>query len=310
MRILVTGGFGYLGSHIAEHLRQSGHEVTILSRTVHPELVEWSRAFDLVPGDITDPDAIRGCCRGKEIVIHAAALNEVHCRAHPREALLINGLGTRNVLEEACASGVRRFIYLSTFHVYGLPKTEVITEETLPEPITDYAITHLVAEAYVRAFEVERGIRGVILRISNGYGAPLFRSVDRWTLAVHDICRQAHTEGRIVLRSKGTQERDFVGMPDILQAVKLFVDRALEEGGIYNVGSGRSLAIRSVAETVAGVYRERYGRAIAVEIAPNAAAPDIPRPFRYSIEKLVRLGYRPRTEMPAEIRRIFELLEG
>lgn len=308
MHILVTGGFGYLGSHIADHLQKSGHAVAILSRTPHPELSDWSRAFEVIAGDITDPASIRGSCRGRDIVVHAAALNEVRCRTHPREALLVNGLGTRNMLEEAAGAGAGRFIYLSTFHVYGPPRTEIITEETPAEPITDYAITHLAAEAYCRWAQAEKGIESIILRISNGYGAPLFRSIDRWTLVVNELCQQAHEQGRIVLRSKGTQERDFVGMPDILQAVDLF-SRREKPSGTYNVGSGRSLSIRSAAEAVAEVYRQRYGRTLAVEIAPNAAEPDIPRPFRYSIEKISSIGYRPRAEMRAEIHKIFEILE-
>lgn len=247
-----------------------------------------------------------------DIVIHTAALNEVDCRAKHKEALLVNGLGTRNLLEDAHQNRVRRFIYLSTFHVYGMPKTEVITEETLPEPINSYSITHYIAERYCRQFEAERKLKSYILRISNGYGAPLFRSVNRWTLVVNDLCATAFNQKRIVLKSKGTQERDFIGIKDIIRGVEIFVERDIADQGdnVYNLGSGQNVSIISLANTVAEVYRERYNQDIKIEVPEDAAEPDIKISFRFSIDKIRKLGYHPTSVMKEEIHHIFKLLEG
>ncbi len=312
MRILVTGGFGYLGSHLSNHLLNQGHRVRILSRTLHPEMSQWSQQFEVVLGDVSRYQSIKNCCRNMDIVIHAAALNEVDCRTKHKEALLINGLGTINLLEDACQNGVSRFIYLSTFHIYGIPKTEFITEETLPDPINSYSITHYLAERYCRQFEVERKLGSYILRISNGYGAPLFKSINRWTLVVNDLCSMAFNHKKILLKSKGTQERDFIGIKDIIRGVEIFVERDVDNQGsnVYNLGSGQNISIISLANTVAEVYRERYNQSINVDISADAVEPDIKISFKFSIDKIKNLGYQPVSILKEEIHQVFKVLEG
>ncbi len=312
MRILVTGGFGYLGSHVSNYFASKGHEVRILSRTSHPELSEWSKQFKVITGDISDYSSIENCCQNIDVVIHTAALNEVDCRTRHKEALLVNGLGTINLLEDAYQNNVKRFIYFSTFHVYGIPKTDVIIEETLPDPVNNYSITHHLAERYCRQFEVEKKVKGYILRISNGYGAPLFRSIERWTLVLNDLCSMAFVQKKVVLKSRGTQERDFVGIRDILQGVEIFVGRNIEDQGnnVYNLGGGQNVSIISLANAVAEVYKERYNESIKIEIPEDAAEPDIKVPFKFSIDKIRKLGYQLTSVIKEEIHNIFRLLEG
>ena len=312
MRMLVTGGFGYLGSHICNHFLNKGHQVKILSRTAHPELSEWSQQFEAIIGDVSEYSSIEDCCQDIYVVIHTAALNEVDCRLKHRKALLVNGLGTRNLLEDAYKNHVKKFIYFSTFHVYGLPKTDIITEETLPDPVNSYSITHYLAERYCHQFEVEKKVKSYILRISNGYGAPLFKSIRRWTLVVNDLCSTAFSQKRIVLKSRGTQERDFVAIRDILQGVKIFVEKDIEgqAGNIYNLGGENNVSIISLANIVAEAYRERYNESIAVEIPEDAAEPDIKVSFKFSINKIKKLGYQPTSVMKEEIHNIFKLLES
>jgi UDP-glucose 4-epimerase len=311
MRILVTGGFGYLGSHVSDYFLKKGHEVKILSRTGHPELAAWSRQFEIITADISEYSSIENCCRNIDTVIHTAAMNEVGCKSKTKEALLVNGLGTRNLLEDASKNGVRKFIYFSTFHVYGIPRTDIISEETLPDPINNYSITHYLAERYCRQFEAEKKVKSYILRISNGYGAPLFKSIDRWNLVLNDLCAMAFSKGRIVLKSKGTQERDFVGIKDILQAVAIFVENNIEDDdNVFNLGAGRNVSIISLAKAVTEVYREKYKRNIEIEIPEGAAEPDIKVPFRFSIDRIKRLGYQPTSMIKEEIHNIFNLLES
>lgn len=310
--ILVTGGFGYLGSHICDYFIKKGHNIKILSRSPHPEMSSWSNQFEVHLGNISEYSSIENCCRDIDIVIHAAAMNEIECREKHKEALLVNGLGTRNILEDAYRNNVLRFIYLSTFHVYGQPKTETITEEILPDPLNTYSLTHYVAELYCRQFEAEGKIKSHVLRISNGYGAPLFKSINRWTLVLNDLCLMAHQKGRIVLKSKGTQERDFVGTKDILRAIEIFLEQDIEDikGNIYNLGSGQNISILDLANRVAEVYQELYAKSIDVEIPENASEPDIQLSFRFSIDKIKSHGYQPISNMKNEIKNIFTLLES
>lgn len=311
MRVLVTGGFGYLGSHVSNYFLHRGYKVRILSRSSHLDLSDWSQHFEIIIGDVSEYSSIKNCCKSVDIVIHTAALNEVECQAKSREALLVNGYGTNNLLEDAFKNNVKRLIYFSTFHVYGQPKTKIITEETPPAPLTDYAISHYLAELYCRKFDAEQKVKSYILRISNGYGAPLFKTINRWTLVINQLCQMAFNQKKIALRSKGTQERDFIAITDILRGVQIFADKEVDQNcdNVYNLGGENSLSIISVANTIAKVYEERYNESIPIEVPEDVAEPDIAIPFMFSIDKIKRLGYHPVAIMKDEIHKIFELLE-
>lgn len=310
--ILITGALGYLGANIAQFLRQQGHNVRISDLHIPEEMANWAGGFEQRLANVTKPDELKGICNGIDVVIHCAAMNEVFCTRDPLNALLISGFGTRNMLAEAVKAGVSRFIYFSTFHVYGKPTTPVITEKTVPHPTHDYAITHRVAEMYCEQFAERQKIKCIVPRFANGYGAALHKAVKRWTLVHNDFCKRACEEGRIVLKSKGTQKRDFVAISDIMQAVKLFAELPEEKFNhlIYNVGGEHPVSIRDVADLVAKVYEKRYGKPLKIEYAENILPADITIDFKFNIDRLKSLGYTPKADMHEEVDKIFQLLDG
>lgn len=307
--MLITGGFGYLGAITAQALKDDGHDVVVLGRRQPDYMADWARDFDVRLGDIKDETSLVGCFSGIDVVVHTAAANEIICTEDEREALLVNGYGTRNVLKEAVAAGVGRFIYFSTFHVYGAAAGQVIAETTPPAPVHSYGLTHLVGELYaIMAAAKNQALTSTSLRISNGYGAPVRREIPRWTLIVSDLCRLAHTERKIVLRSSGKQSRDFIAASDIYQALRLVLDR--NDGGyeVYNVGGEDTKTMLEVAEIVKAVYARRYGREIPIEVLGADESPQPPVVF--NIDKLKALGYQPRGSIAGEAEKIFELLEA
>jgi UDP-glucose 4-epimerase len=231
-----------------------------------------------------------------DAVLHLAALNEVESERHPQQALRVNTLGTWNLLEESRRAGVSTFLYFSTFHVYG-PGHTVIDENSVTRPVSHYAATHRMAELFVGLPSGQQ--RGIILRLSNGYGAPVHPAVNRWTLVVNDLCRQAVVEGRLVLKTPGTQARDFLAFPDLLAATRLLFSSTVE-AGVYNVGGEHSVSIRTVAERVQAVWEEISGAQVPLE-GPAASAGDRPVPVRFSIERLKALGYRPAGDPSAQM---------
>jgi len=310
LKVLVTGGFGYLGGRLAKYLLEKGEDVTLLGKRIPPPLTEWARDFGVVEADITEPDELRGVCQKKDIVIHTAAPNEVVCRQDPLRALLVNGWGTRNMLEVAARESISLFIYLSTFHVYGKQSAEVFEESLCPNPIDDYSISHYLAELYCMQGHVDHGLNSVILRISNGYGAPIHECVDRWSLALNDFCRMAFEEGRIVLKSSGLQERDFVAISDICQAVELMIrNKGRLTSSVYNVGGGNSRSILSLAKAVARVFEQRYRKPLVIE-RPEDNPRESARPVSFSIGRIQEFGYAPRGGLETEIHAILDLLEG
>jgi len=309
MDILVTGGFGYLGGRIADYFSEKGDVVTILARRTPDYLKKFSARYKVIVGDITKPETLKGCCKSQEIVIHTASLNEIACAKDSREAILVNGYGTRNILEEAVNSKIALFIYLSTFHIYGKVNTSVINEDILPNPTHNYGISHRLGEMYCSSFKERHNLNTVIFRISNGYGAPIHKNVNRWTLAINAFCRQAYENKKIVLETPGNQQRDFIGISDILQALQLVISKKDSlKHLVYNIGGENSLTIKEVAKIVAEAYEELYREKI--EVVARFSDEPTEKRIKFDIRRLKKLGYSPKADMKKEIKEIFKILQN
>jgi UDP-glucose 4-epimerase len=313
MRILITGGLGYLGSYLGRELVEHlDCKVRILTKNVPPAFESWRERYEIIQADVTEREQVRECCRACDAVLHLAALDRAEARADPRRALLVSGIGTRNILEEARLAKVPRVVYFSTIHVYGKGRGTPIHETSEVRPLDDYSIAHLLGELYCEQSRESGGISAIRLRLANGFGAPVDRSIDCWSLVVHDLCRSAIKHREIVIKSRGTQTRDFIAISDVLKATRLVLEAApdLLRHSLYHVASGVSVSINEVAARVAKVYRELRGEAI--EIVHRAVFPDIEVESSpvIDIERIRGVGFEPEPSafMDSEIRRILEVL--
>jgi UDP-glucose 4-epimerase len=231
--------------------------------------------------------------RNIDTVVHLAAMNENECMADPRKAALVNTLGTLNVLQAAIDAGVERFVYFSTAHVYGAPLAGLLTEATLPRPTHPYAITHHAAEDFVLAAHDDKKIIGIVVRLSNGFGAPTHPDVDRWTLLANDLCRQAVQTRKMVLRSAGLQQRDFITLEDVGRAVVhlLGLTREACGSGLFNLGGENSLSVWEMTQRIADRCKIVLGFRPEV-VRPEPADGEQVRALRYDCEKLQRTGFR------------------
>ena len=210
----------------------------------------------------------------------------------------------------AARAGVRRVIYVSTFHVYGRCADNVISERTVPDPVQPYAITRLAAEQWVRHGVEPCVIDTVVLRLSNGYGYPMDRVSDGWNLVFNDLCRQAGTTRRIVLRSSGHQFRDFIVLSDVARAVDHFLAMPLGRWGhdVYNLGGECTMSILEAAKRVASVCGRIYpGGQIPVVAGEDPAGCEGHLPFRYSIDKLRSTGFSLESDMDREIEKTLRM---
>lgn len=305
--IVVTGGFGYLGGRIAEHFRARGRRVAVVGLLPSPEAMQWAEGFDDVRlADVTRPETLKGAIQPGSAVIHCASVNQQICEKEPGQSVLVNGLGTYHILQEAAASGAKRFIYFSTFHVYGRVSAPEITEETAPRPLLHYGISHLLGEMFVSQARA-RGFGAVSIRPTNGYGAPAHLWADCWMLALNDFCRSAVERGRIVLATSGEQRRDFVSIEDIIQALELLLGMASLPDPVYNVGGDNVLSIRELAQRVVDVAKRDYGRAVELEVpsqSGQAVSPWVP----FRCDRIKQLGYRPKERAGEAVRGLFRLL--
>lgn len=286
-RVLVTGGAGYLGGRLVEHLHRRGaEEIRVGSRKT---------GFDLFSAESLDRH-----CAGMSAVVHLAAPNEMASLAHPDEAVRVTVLGTLNLLAATRKAGISRFVFVSTAHVYGAPLAGLITERTVPRPVHPYAIAHRSAEDFVLAWNDERKVEGVVARLSNALGPPVIPDVDRWTLVTNDLCRQAVLQKRMVLKSAGLQWRDFIAMCDVCRAVAHLLALPTVGDGLFNLGGGECLQIRTLAERIAGRCAVLYGAQPEI-VCPAPTAADNPPALDFRSEKLQGTGFMLQGRIDDEI---------
>lgn len=296
--ILVTGARGYLGGRLVADL-SADPALTVLG-TTRDESVRrpsgWPQRADLVHLDpVRQTEAlIVERLRGIDVIVHLAAANELVSARDPEEALNSGSLATLRLLKAAQVAGCRRFIFLSTIHVYGSPLRGRIVETDLPKPVHPYSITHRSGEDWVLAAHAKKEIEGVVLRLSNGIGAPAWMEVDRWSLIGNDLCRQAVTDGVVTLKSSGMQWRDFILLRDFVQAVRLVAELPSSqlEDGLFNLGGRLPLRMIDVAQAVARRATALLGRQITVS-APVPVPGEAGEAIDYDIGKIAGKGFVP-----------------
>lgn len=313
-KLLITGGLGYVGGRIATHLQESDPNMSlrIMTRPTRSTIPDWAKSIEIVTADIFDTTSIAKALDGVDVVVHLAAVNEIESQNNPDLAVRINGQGTHAILEGCRQAGVGKFIYFSTFHVYGPSAPELITEETPARPTHPYSITHHLAEDFTNWYRESHEIDTLILRLSNGYGYPADSFVNRWTLVFNDLCSQAIRNQEITLRSSGTQLRDFISLSDVARGVQHFLSgpTARWEDGLFNLGGDHSMSILDVAKTIASEYWKCYNVELPVNVPVANSTEDTITPLSFSIEKLKKSGFSLTGDMSQEIRRTFQLCEN
>jgi len=307
MKVLVTGGLGYLGGRICKYLASRNFELLIGTRNAagaeRPPWLEKGRFvnFDLRNLKAETFDSLERV----DAIVHLAALNEIDCAADPLAAIEVNTLATKKLIDLSNGHSAR-FIYFSTAHVYGSPLQGRLHEELITRPVHPYAYTHRFSEDLVLA-SVGREIKdAAVLRLSNGFGAPDRPDVNRWTLLVNDLCEQLVNTGAMKLKGDGSSLRDFITLHDVAAATEHFLRLAgFDSYPVYNVGSGVSQSVWQMAILVGQEYASMMGQsnppAIHREIQKMDGAIEL-TPMHFEIHKLSKSGFRLSGDVGQEIR--------
>lgn len=288
MRILVTGGAGFQGSHLAERWVESGHEVTILS--TYSELAErnlgdTARDVRIVWGSVTDTEIVEKTVRDQEVVVHLAAhINVDRSIAMPRSFLEVNVLGTLNLLEAVRRSGAR-MVHASTCEVYGHALTWPVTEHAELRPHSPYAASKAAADRLCFSYFTTYGTDITIMRPCNIYGE---RQKTGAGGAVIPILTGLATTGQpLTVFGRGDQRREYMHVKDLVEAYDLVLNRPDLSGETLNVGTGETPSVMEIAEFIAG----RSG----VSISHEPGRPgEVPR-FALDGSRIRELGFSPRT---------------
>lgn len=289
MKILITGGAGFIGSHIAEFFNQRA-EVRILdnlrSGFLH-NLAGINHQF--FHGTILDRELVREALRGVDYVFHLAAMISVpESMQKPIECNELNTTGTLVVLEEAAQAGVKKLCFSSSAAIYGDNPATPKRETMLPEPKSPYAITKLDGEHYCRMFSTEGRLKTACLRYFNVFG-PRQDPKSQYAAAVPIFFDKARRNEPLTIHGDGEQTRDFISVKDIA-AANAFL--ALNDfTGVYNAAYGNRISILQLAKEIIRLTGSRSE----IRFAPERAG-DV-KHSQASIEKLLATGFRPTSSL-------------
>lgn len=290
-RILITGGFGFLGGRLAQFLAENPeYEIDLGTRRLEKS-PRWLPQASVVRVQWESPTNLGHICSSVDTIVHMAGMNAQDCFADPIAALEFNSVATSRLLQAAIRQGVKRFVYVSTAHVYGSPLSGVITEETCPVSLHPYATSHRAAEDVLRAAHQRGKIEGIVIRLSNTFGAPAHSEANCWMLLVNDLCRQAVMTGRMVLNSTGHQKRDFITLTDTCRATRHLMELPAERlgNGLFNVGGAWSPTIWDMALAIQESAAKIIGSDVPLSRLPGGEAKETS--LNYRIEKIIRSGF-------------------
>lgn len=293
--MLVTGGAGFIGSHLVEALVERGDRVRVLddlSTGSLDHLKPVRERIEFVQGSILDTGIVDRAVAGVDCVFHQAALASVPLSIeHPERTHAVCASGTLNVLDRARRAGVRRVVYAASSSAYGDSPTAAKRESDLPAPVSPYAVAKLAGEFYCRAFTASYGFETVALRYFNVFGPR--QAPDSPYSAVIPLFFAALLAGRPpTIYGDGLQSRDFVYVGNVVQANLLAADSTAAVGRVFNVGTGS-------ATTLLGLFGELnalLGTSIEPEFAPPRAGDVRDSLADLSLARGV-LGYEPRISL-------------
>jgi UDP-glucose 4-epimerase len=251
-RILVTGGAGFIGSHLVDRLIAEGSEVTVLDNFDTGKLhnVSGHKNLRIVKGDIRDYALIRRTVEDVDAVFHEAALvSTVLSVQDPLAANEINVTGTLNLLKASSDLGVKRFIYASSAAVYGNTSVPRKKEDMPLDPASPYGMSKLAAEKYAKIFYELYGLETVSMRYFNVYG-PRQRFDEKWAYGgvISIFLERLLKNMPLVVHGDGEQTRDFVYVKDVVEANMLVLKTSGAAGEVFNIGTGKRITVNKVAQ--------------------------------------------------------------
>lgn len=301
---LVTGGAGFVGSHLVEGLIERGKRVRVIDNFAtgkRKNLEPWLDKIDLIEGDIRNPDDCQRACDGADVVLHEAAIPSVpKSVADPVTSHTVNVDGTFNMLSAARDAKVRRFVYAASSSAYGDTEVSPKHEQLLPGPKSPYAVAKLVGEYYCRTFYECFGLQTVSLRYFNVFG-PRQDPKSQYAAAIPAFATAILQDRSPTVFGDGEQSRDFTYIENVIEANLLAAEADATQGEAVNIACGSSVTINAIIARI----NDLLGKSVASNHADPRAG-DV----RHSLadvslaEKVI--GYTPKVQFDEGLRRAID----
>ena len=280
--VLVTGGAGFIGSHLVEALLARGHGVRVIDNLSTGQGERVHRWADFITADITRLESLEHLFDDTDCVFHTAALPRVPLSIeNPLETHMVNVVGTINVLIAARNAGVRRVIFSGSSSVYGDQAEMPLHEAMKPNPLSPYALQKLTGEQYTRLFHRLYGMQTLTLRYFNVFG-PRMATQGAHVTVISEFLRQRLAGRPLTIEGDGEQTRDFTHVSDVVRANLLAMNCAIADGRPLNVGQGRNVSVNWIARQIGGPI---------VNLPARKA--DVPRTLADFRQAQAVLGWRP-----------------
>jgi UDP-glucose 4-epimerase len=293
----VTGGAGFIGSHIVERFLEEDCDVTVIDNlntgsSANIDRCKQKKNFHFAEGDILDPSLVRKNLKDVDVVFHEAGLaSVVFSLKDPILTNQVNVDGTLNLLKASCDCNVKRFVFASSAAVYGNPGSPQKREDDNPNPTSPYGVSKLAAEKYVLVFQRVYGLQTVCLRYFNVYGPRQRVDVHGSYGGVISIfINQILKNMPPTVHGDGEQTRDFVYINDVVDANILAMDSEKGVGEVFNIATGKSTSINRVAETLKHLMSREDLECIHTEPRPT----DMKHGYADISKAKETLGYSPR----------------
>lgn len=304
-KVVITGGAGFIGSHLATHFVEDGFDVTVLDNlaTGHRANLDHIAAdVRFVEGDVCDAALVEKTLAGARWVLHHAAVVSVPLSvSEPELCHAVNGTGTLNVLRAAASAGAEALTFAASAAAYGLDPTLPKRETMAPQPISPYAATKLLGEHYCATWSAAYGLPCVPLRYFNIYGERQDPAGPYAAVISKFIDRFLTNEAPLVF-GDGLQTRDFCHVSDVVRANRAALEAASTAcGGPINVGTGSQVTLLDLIATLNEIFGTRFEPVFREERAGDV---------RYSVADITRaetlLGYTPQTTLREGLERLVE----
>lgn len=308
MKILVTGGAGFIGSNIVCRLVENGHSVRVLDNFAtgqRENLAGYIDSIELIEGDIRDFWTVAKATRGIECIIHEAALPSVlRSIDNPLTTTEVNINGTLNLLEASRFNGVRRFVFASSSSVYGDSPEPCKHEELKPRPKSPYAITKLAAEEYCIIFNQLYGLETVALRYFNVFG-PRQNPSSQYSAVIPKFIMKILADESPSINGDGATSRDFTFVENVINATILAIEKKSAIGNVINVACNKAYTINDLVNSL--------NRILGKSIQPTYM-PEIKGEIKHSLADISRardlLGYCPVIDFNAGLTRTVNWFES
>jgi nucleoside-diphosphate-sugar epimerase len=295
--ILVTGGAGFIGSHIVDRLLDEGFKVRVLDNLSTGEKKNLAqhqnkKSFQFIEGDIRNFDLVKKTVKGVDAVFHEAALVSVtRSVENPLLSNEINVTGTVNLLKACVDAHVKRFVYASSCAVYGDTETLPNHENLAPKPLSPYAADKLAAEKYAKVFHNVYGLETVSLRYFNVYGPRQKYGPYSGVISIF-INRLLENKPPIIC-GDGEQTRDFINVKDVVEANMLALSKRKAVGEVFNISTGEATTINKLTETIQKIMDKTSLKPVHAEPRPG----DIKHSYGDITKARRNLEYEPKVQL-------------